>query len=364
MNITKRKKQILAYLHFLTRKESDRKAEKKVYVRMATITPNRRLFQVCTFLIEAGYVCYVDLSFKQFLSMDIYGLKTVYLQKVHSARRSKRQDFDLTVIDDEKFQKNAKTLFLDYSVFTESNEYATGMFFPIHFHPDFMNRTTEKDVLTRALCERKRQISVLFAGNCDKESYNRKETVDFFHVHTRWDIFNYLTEHFQPENMYLPSSYSDFCKARANGLLTDKIVLIDINKFKIPQSDWFDILLDSNFFIHLPGYIQPWCHNQIESMASGAIPVTEFPHIFHPALKGENNAIVYTSREDLLSKLADILRKMPSRADVPELRRNAVSYYKDNLSFDAFTMKLDAFMRSPETTARLYICAGDFSLQA
>lgn len=360
--ISKCLKRLRSYPGYIGRRLPEDGGLKKAYISIKKINPNRRLFHVCAYLRECGYACFVDLSFAQFMNMDPYGLKAVNSANVYPARKGDAVPYDLIVTDNDTFIGAGKRITLDYSVFDPEIDYSRAMFFPIHFHPDFMNRAVEMSVLNKARTDSKRKIGILFAGNCDKESYDREETRKRFNIHTRWDIFSHLAENFPRSDIFIPGNFEDFTQARNSGRLADKLVLIDINVFKIPQAAWFDILEDTGFFIHLPGYIQPWCHNQIEAMASGAIPITEFPHLFHPALRNGDNAITYREKDELLDILQRITHGNITVEEIGKLRENVLSYYDDHFSFAAFQRELSRALASKEQVERLFICAGDFSL--
>ena len=136
----------------------------------------------------------------------------------------------------------------------------------------------------------------------------------------------------------------------------DKIVLIDIQKFKIPSSEYFNVLLKTDFFIFMPGYIQPFCHNQIEAMASGAVPITQFPDIFNPPLVHKKTAVVFDSASDLIHLLAEI-NTIPQE-EIFYLRQNIVKYYVDNYGFKSVCEKII----NPHYK-KICICAGDYSMQ-
>jgi len=360
--ISKRITRLRHYPGYIGRRLPEDGGLKKAYISIKKINPNRRLFHVCAYLRECGYACFVDLSFAQFMNMDPYGLKAVNSANVYPARKGNAVTYDLIITDNDTFIGAGKRITLDYSVFDPEIDYSRAMFFPIHFHPDFMNRAVETSVLNKARSDSKRKIGILFAGNCDKESYNREETRERFNIHTRWDIFSHLADNFPRSDIFIPGNFEDFTQARNSGRLTDKLVLIDINVFKIPQADWFDILTDTGFFIHLPGYIQPWCHNQIEAIASGAIPITEFPNLFHPALRNGDNAITYRDKDELLDIVERIIHGYLSEVEINRLKANVLSYYNERFSFDAFKREVKSFLASTERVERLYLCAGDFSI--
>ena len=352
-----------AYVYFVLKRPSS-KNKKNVFIDISRIVPNRRLYHLCRLLGENGLNNFVKLPFSQFKLMDIYGLAATRISNVFSAGKIKKTSADLLVTDSSNRQFPGKKIILDYSVFDYNSNFDLGLFYPIHFHPDYMNRETESVVRHASRSTGDRKIGVLFAGNVDRDSYNNEQTVSTFGIHTRWDIFNDLVTRLPADDKFVPESYGEFISMRDSGMLRTKVTLIDINRFKIPREIWFDILGDTVFFLHLPGYIQPWCHNQIESMAAGAIPILEYPEIFHPILKKGESALTFSDKDDLLDLLKQILHGKLHDNSVAMMHKNVLAYYDTNLSFDSFSSKLDSFLKSTRDETKMYICAGDFSLQA
>lgn len=196
-------------------------------------------------------------------------------------------------------------------------------------------------------------IKAFFAGNVD-DDYNNQLTKKIFKINTRKELFDEVSD--KSLSVFKPGSLVDFFQQMYAGNLRDKIVLINTQIFNIPPSEYFAILMQVDFFIFMPGYIQPFCHNQIETMASGAIPITQFPNIFSPALIDGYNAIVFDSSEDLI----DILEKINkfSQDEILNLRKNVIKYYIDNYSFKSICNKIE----NPKYD-KICICAGDYSMK-
>ena len=75
----------------------------------------------------------------------------------------------------------------------------------------------------------------------------------------------------------------------------------------IDPEDWLPDLSKTDFFICPPGFCMPMCHNVIEAMAVGAIPVINYPEWFNPTLRHMENCIVFDDRNDLVMKIEEIL---------------------------------------------------------
>jgi hypothetical protein len=72
------------------------------------------------------------------------------------------------------------------------------------------------------------------------------------------------------------------------------------------------------------------CHNVIEAMAVGTIPILAYPDWFDPELEHCKNAIIYSDKEDLVNKIK-IAIKMPQE-EILKLRKGVLEYYNHFLS--------------------------------
>lgn len=78
----------------------------------------------------------------------------------------------------------------------------------------------------------------------------------------------------------------------------------------------------------------PLCHNAIESMAVGTIPVTNYPDWFFPSLEHLKNCIRFTTKEDLIETIKLVLSM--DKFQIEQLRKNVLEYYDQYLSCDSF----------------------------
>lgn len=78
----------------------------------------------------------------------------------------------------------------------------------------------------------------------------------------------------------------------------------------ITLKDLDSILGQLNYYLALPGILISQYHNLIEAMSVGCIPVIQKNHasLFTLALQYMKNAIVYTSLEDLNSKILELYK--------------------------------------------------------
>jgi len=107
-------------------------------------------------------------------------------------------------------------------------------------------------------------------------------------------------------------------------------IIVDTSKFSVEPTDWLSHLSKTDFFICPPGYCMPMCHNVIEAMAVGAIPIINYPEWFNPDLRHMENCIVFNDRDDLVIKINDVLDM--GTQQVAEMRDRAIDYYENHLN--------------------------------
>jgi hypothetical protein len=252
----------------------------------------------------------------------------------------------------ESFLRDKKVFRLHYDIFNE--EKINAFYYPISFHPDFQFKRTEDYLLSMA-DNKDRQIGVLFAGWVDG-NYRRDITKEYFKINTRDETFSYIIKHLNPSCLAAPRSYDEMKEMMDRGLLRNKVVVVDRSRFSIVGNEYLKTLAQSNYFIYMCGSIFPYCHNHIESIASGAIPITQFPYLFTPGYEHEKNALVYRELPELTALLEKICGN--GYASLTEtMRRNIIAYYKEHLGFDSFNRVLEQ-----DSIRDIVICAGEYSM--
>jgi glycosyltransferase involved in cell wall biosynthesis len=115
-------------------------------------------------------------------------------------------------------------------------------------------------------------------------------------------------------------------------------VLVETQHCKIPPERWLEALSKGDFFLACPGVGMPLCHNLVEAMAAGAIPILQYAAYLSPELKNGENCLTFDDERSL--------REVTSRAlamtevEVLELRRGTKLYYDENLAPGRFAKRL------------------------
>jgi len=114
------------------------------------------------------------------------------------------------------------------------------------------------------------------------------------------------------------------------GDFINSCVIVDTGKMWVDPSDWLPNLSKTDFFICPPGYVMPMCHNVIEAMAVGSIPIINYPEWLNPTLKHMENCIVFNDKKDLIRQIKGVLELEQKK--VSEMRLRVIDYYENHLS--------------------------------
>ena len=349
------------YVLFSIRRFSFYTPKKTILIYISSIDPpGMRLFQLFSHFIYCGYTCYFYISFPRYMELKRYGKKATLFKGVMPYVKNIKK-YSIVASDNREYLagkgNNSLKLFINFHILRDLNNISQNdIFYPLVHFFKYNYPSLEKDILSNALTS-ERKIGAFFAGNIKNDTYNADITGKLFNVNTRHEVFNYIIEKLPKDILYLPKDIDSFLKDIESGFLKSKIVLLDINNFEIPKKYYFKILLQANFFIHMCGVIYPYCHNQIESMMAGCIPVTQFADFFIPQFQNEKNALLFKALDDLL----DILLKINSGSYfhiIEKMRQSIIDYYKNHYSFQSFSKKLSYIIDNNLNYTNYYITTG------
>jgi hypothetical protein len=360
MGLSTKITKLLSYSLFRIRFPDRSKTATSVLVHISSINPNRRLLQIVTQLLYCGYICYLDIPFHQYIQSDISGRTASLLKGVYSAPKNKNI-YSIIVSDSrqflDKYDNTSLKIYFNLHIFKSLESInQNDLFYPIVMYRKFLFPPLEKDIYQKALQSENRKIAAVFIGNIDLD-YNDDRTKKLFNINTRKETFSAI-KNIPADMLYEPHSLHEFLDDIESGILIHKIVLLNTNDFSIPSRLWFNILLKSSFFIYMCGYIQPYCHNQIESMLAGCIPITQFNRFFIPRFDHESNALLFNTIEDMISILTKIAQgKYDSY--IPSMRKSILAYYQCNYSFSSFKEKISFLIDNKKGYAAYHIATGE-----
>ncbi|GAA5506143.1 hypothetical protein [Novipirellula caenicola] len=183
---------------------------------------------------------------------------------------------------------------------------------PYPMHPATLRHSdTESRVALRSKFTRE---AILFAGS-QKSKYGHQKMKQSFGVLSRLHILQVLSE-FAANDVAIP------------------IRLQDSAETPIASSQWLPFLAQHRFFVCCPGAAQPMCHNLIEAMSVGTIPLIEYGDRLRPQLTDGENAICFRGADGLRDAIKRIQQLPESRLDA--ISRSAAAFYDEHLCGKTF----------------------------
>lgn len=128
-------------------------------------------------------------------------------------------------------------------------------------------------------------------------------------------------------------------KQLLSGPYLNRIVLTASSQVRIDFADWLPTLSRADFFLSPPGIVMPMCHNIIEAMAVGTIPITNYPEWLDPPLRPGLDCLAFDDLDDLYA----VLRRALSMAaeEIAAMRARVIDYYEQYLRPDRFVARVE-----------------------
>ncbi len=208
--------------------------------------------------------------------------------------------------------------------------------FPYQISPMLLMERGEPNGLDR-LRAAPRPIRILFAGSTTKKYYDRADLLESrFGKRTRWSLFDHLRS---AGRLLEVQSRADLDRLITGGC-SSKVVMVDSAVVTVAPDRWLELLASADFFVCPPGQIMPLCHNIVEAMAVGTIPITNYPDWMSPPLADGRDSLVFDTLESLV---AAVDRASSMNADGIERLRGAVgAYYDEHLDCRRVAKRLAA----------------------
>lgn len=302
----------LYYLQYLIRETISRygilhwkrgkNKNQRVFIYLENALQDRYLFQLISFFVysECSVFVITDKSKKQFANLEytrlVYTFKNFKIiddAPLNCSEGILCTDSRDSILLDRNWKKILK---LDLDISADRSAHRDALVMPYPMHPIIYKRKQHK--LLGGYRDNDRRIAILFSGNYG-DGYLHSVLPDQFGKMSRPDIMNLLLASKIPEVVNTREQIDAFlhCSGYRNVFM-----LVNTRNVYIDQKYWLDALSKSRFFLALPGDIRPMCHNIIEAMAVGTIPITSYPEWFQPALVHGENCIVFTDGADLFQK--------------------------------------------------------------
>ena len=181
-----------------------------------------------------------------------------------------------------------------------------------------------------------KRLRIFFSG--DTKDYTRNRIHYPNTKLPRLEVINTILDKLGAKTIHVKDASS--LNQLFNSDFINSCVIVDTSKFFVDPTDWLPGLSKADFFICPPGYVMPMCHNVIEAMAVGAIPIINYPEWFNPDLRHMENCIVFDDKDDLVKKINDVLDM--GEQQVAEMRDRAIDYYENHLNPRKFVSDIES----------------------
>lgn len=178
-----------------------------------------------------------------------------------------------------------------------------------------------------------RERGLFFFGNMDPEHYDRPELEEAFGCLNRHRLLQAVRTH-APHRIHISTDLDEVHVHDGKD-----IVLMGRQQRYIKPSELRPVLERFDFFLAPSGVVMPLCHNVVEAMSVGCIPILQYAHLMEPALRNGEECLSFNTSEELFA----ILDKMPNMpvSEVERMRRNVLRHYQRHLTPQAVIGKLE-----------------------
>jgi hypothetical protein len=303
----------------------------------------RYFYLLCMYIAKAGFKVIIKLNMREFIGLHSGRYAELFSSHAFTyVRHTGRNENTVLLMQPGSYDRQImfsygyKLLKMDRAEFTA----------PYPMHPLQYHFNDDKVVSTEAI-KHQRSIKILFAGKTRRDMYSKYRVKKYFDVLSRLEVLEFIKSNF-PERLTLLQTEAD--KAVLDRLMNTDDFSSDIliSEVKSDQKDWLKILSKADFFICPPGARMPWCHNSIEAMSVGSIPILEYGHLFHPELEHLKNCLAYSDYSDL-ARVLNMALSMDAK-EIETLRRNVLDYYAKYLSVESVTTRIKRFFVSGNRT--------------
>ncbi|GEN74950.1 hypothetical protein [Chryseobacterium hagamense] len=282
---------------------------------------HRFFYLMVKFYQLSGYTICYPMNFSRFRNLrnkDRY-LGLMVREKNFLSINKKNLPPNVIELKDEMFSPD---YFVNY--FEQQNKQDNVFHVPMSFHPFMYNQGIWDHTINT---DRKRFNSIFCYGNFDEQAYLDIKRTEFT-VETRTGLLAFFQK---KENFISIRGREEVISA--GDTLNEKYVFAIKENYGIRMEDIRELLSRFNFYLCCPGVVMPLCHNVIEAMSVGTIPLIqkEYAEVMYPNLRHRTNAVLFKDLNELEHLIHNEIFKY-SGQEILTMKNNVLEYYKKYLS--------------------------------
>lgn len=180
-----------------------------------------------------------------------------------------------------------------------------------------------------------RHARLFFGGNTTEARYSKDILGEVYGVLNRHDMLE-IAKDTAGAGLYRPTDAAAWLASSED----HPFVMFETREKKggVPVALWMDALANSDFFLACPGVEMPLCHNLIEALSAGAIPILQYAQYLPAPLTHGVNALTFDSPATLRQAVTTALSM--SREEVVRMRAGVHAYYQQHLAPGCFARLL------------------------
>jgi hypothetical protein len=326
--------------HARNRRKRNKSKRPEVFLRITKLN-DRHLYLLAEFFIQAGYFVYIidNINKSQYYNNDPYYFYIFHSQHIKYCRLACKDPLPdaLLCCDHEVDPKIAslfsKVLMINYDIDLPPNTTTETLFLPYPMHPN-VYRSGQVHRIPE-LRDSPKRVGIFFAGNL-KGQYGQTSRL-LRHYIPRRTAIDLVLRRFK-EKVRLFTSREALLRALQEEDLAASIVVFDATTERLSREEWFPVLAQSRFFLALPGVIMPTCHNGVEAMALGVVPILGYGQLFSPRLQTGSVCLGYVSETDLTETI-EVALAMDDMA-YARLRKRTMEHFDRHMVPGAFLSQL------------------------
>ncbi|MEQ8808010.1 MAG: hypothetical protein RIE59_02990 [Imperialibacter sp.] len=212
--------------------------------------------------------------------------------------------------------------------------------FPYMMHPQIY--ANKLDLVLIGLRQNEKVGRIIFAGNVNKKQYSSGRVDSYFGKVPRYELLSFLESTLTLQELRIINKNEEVLPSDG---FSNRLTVAKSEVVFIPFVEWLPVLSRFEFFLACPGAHMPMCHNVIEAMAVGVIPILEYPEYFHPSLTPGVNCITFEGTENVHTKIREVLNFPESK--IAELRKGVIEYYDRYLAPKQWVLEMKSSAAEP-----------------
>lgn len=179
-----------------------------------------------------------------------------------------------------------------------------------------------------------KSVGIVISGNVNQNIYNTNHMKKWFGIENRWNVYQELIQNSNSVQI----NGTEYMEATISKKYLDKLVLMKWDSGAIAIEKWRSYLSASKFMWCAPGMTMPLCHNILEAMSVGVVPILNYADWLNPSLEDGKNCLVY----ETLEEIPDVIERALQITDevYVNMQDEVCSYYHqyyESFNFEALS---------------------------